>query len=661
MKIKSINIISYGKFNNKKIDFSDGLNVVYGGNEAGKSTLMSFIKSMLYGFTSTRASDISQNDRKKYMPWDGKNLSGEIDVLTDGGKSLRISRISGKSQSFDTAECFDIANSESYTFVPDNEIGISEDAFLKTFYIKQLGTKISGENEEIAQKLINLTHNASEDVSFGDAIDKIRAEMKRYKALKGGGGLITLLQNRLTELNNELSKAEEKRLKNFESAEKKKRLEFDISKYRVEIDSLIKLKETAGIQEKYERHKDYEEKINKYAEDLAKAEADKAETEKYISENQQYETAASDVIYLSREDTEHEEKTLEKLQGKKYFIPLIIALFFITSLFTVTYFLTQNTPVSVIGFFITALISFALYSYFVFKRKKEILKAQDELKRKTVYNSKITAELSKYGVSSFKEYNEKMYLFKNAKAKVSACSGTIAEIRRNIAESQAALGEIDLPESYVPIKIPFSLAETERKLEETRNELENAVAEEARIGGVLSAEISDGRTTDVILTAINDVRTQLDEASCEYEALNLTAKCLEEAYAQMNSDYTPVINKRASEILRRITGGKYNELYLDKKYSVKLIYDGTKNLGYFSSGTCDAVYFCVRLAVADTLFGFDKPIFIDDGFTQYDEEREENAVNELLRRADEGQQIIMFTCRHPQNLPINSKVNIITL
>ena len=49
MKITSININGYGKFANKTINFTDGVNVVYGNNEAGKSTTHTFIKSMLFG------------------------------------------------------------------------------------------------------------------------------------------------------------------------------------------------------------------------------------------------------------------------------------------------------------------------------------------------------------------------------------------------------------------------------------------------------------------------------------------------------------------------------------------------------------------------------------------------------------------------------------
>ena len=50
--IKKVNIIAFGRLKNKIIEFDDGINVVYGENEAGKSTIQAFIKVWLYGFNN---------------------------------------------------------------------------------------------------------------------------------------------------------------------------------------------------------------------------------------------------------------------------------------------------------------------------------------------------------------------------------------------------------------------------------------------------------------------------------------------------------------------------------------------------------------------------------------------------------------------------------
>ena len=68
MKIKSLNIASFGGLKNKQIDFGDNFNIVYGNNENGKTTIMNFVKMMFYG-TERGSGQISKNLRKKYTPW----------------------------------------------------------------------------------------------------------------------------------------------------------------------------------------------------------------------------------------------------------------------------------------------------------------------------------------------------------------------------------------------------------------------------------------------------------------------------------------------------------------------------------------------------------------------------------------------------------------
>ena len=49
MKLLELHINGFGKIHDRTISFSDGINVIYGRNEAGKSTLHTFIRGMLFG------------------------------------------------------------------------------------------------------------------------------------------------------------------------------------------------------------------------------------------------------------------------------------------------------------------------------------------------------------------------------------------------------------------------------------------------------------------------------------------------------------------------------------------------------------------------------------------------------------------------------------
>ena len=47
--IKELNLISFGKFQNKSIKLNPNFNLIYGDNESGKSTISDFIEGVFYG------------------------------------------------------------------------------------------------------------------------------------------------------------------------------------------------------------------------------------------------------------------------------------------------------------------------------------------------------------------------------------------------------------------------------------------------------------------------------------------------------------------------------------------------------------------------------------------------------------------------------------
>ena len=75
MKIKELNIIEFGGLKDRKIAFDEGMNIISGENEAGKSTVMLFIKYMLYGLPRKSASN---TERERAISLDGKRASGSM-------------------------------------------------------------------------------------------------------------------------------------------------------------------------------------------------------------------------------------------------------------------------------------------------------------------------------------------------------------------------------------------------------------------------------------------------------------------------------------------------------------------------------------------------------------------------------------------------------
>lgn len=92
MKIKEVTIRNFGQFHDKKITFAPGLNVVCGGNESGKSTLHTFLVSMLFGMEKARGRAAKRDHYTQYEPWNSASFyCGEMEFEV-GGKSFHLER-----------------------------------------------------------------------------------------------------------------------------------------------------------------------------------------------------------------------------------------------------------------------------------------------------------------------------------------------------------------------------------------------------------------------------------------------------------------------------------------------------------------------------------------------------------------------------------------
>lgn len=90
MKLTKITIVNFGKFSNRTFDFTNPLTVIYGANEAGKSTLVAFIKQVLFGLTIKGNAKLRNDYHPKVMPdIFGGSLTFKEDV-TD--KTYKLSR-----------------------------------------------------------------------------------------------------------------------------------------------------------------------------------------------------------------------------------------------------------------------------------------------------------------------------------------------------------------------------------------------------------------------------------------------------------------------------------------------------------------------------------------------------------------------------------------
>lgn len=207
MIINKLNIISFGGLKDKVIELTDEVNLIYGENEKGKSTIQNFIRIWLYGMNSKRTKDIKSNDRLRFMPITGEKIRGEL-YITHNNRSYIISRSFGVTKKEDTSEIIDFETGEEILDIPKDEPGryffnVNSQTFYKTLFINQLGVSISRDKEEeIIDKAANLLNSDSDNVSVQKALEKLEAIRKSITTPRKTGEL-DILRNKLEALNTE--------------------------------------------------------------------------------------------------------------------------------------------------------------------------------------------------------------------------------------------------------------------------------------------------------------------------------------------------------------------------------------------------------------------------------------------------------------------------
>ncbi len=169
MKINSLYISAFGGIKDLELNFNDGLNIVYGDNENGKTTVMAFIKMMFYG-SERGSAKISKNIRKKYTPWDGSAMAGSIDFEYQN-KRYRLEKEFRSSNSTDKAVLceLDLGTRQSVSDeVGLKFFGLSPAAFERSVFIGQFGYPESDPSAEgeINSKLSNIALTGDENISF---------------------------------------------------------------------------------------------------------------------------------------------------------------------------------------------------------------------------------------------------------------------------------------------------------------------------------------------------------------------------------------------------------------------------------------------------------------------------------------------------------------
>lgn len=235
MKINKIYISAFGGLKDFTLEFEDGLNIIYGNNEDGKSTVAAFIKAMFYG-TGRNSKSLADSPRQKYTPWDNCVMAGRI-YFENAGKNYCLEREFRKSDSTDrilltdtdSGKTVDAGDSTGNKF-----FGMSAAAFERSMFIGNADfIKDGAAASEINGKLSNFAVTGAEDVSYKKIEKNIFDARAKLISKSGKSGSYNEDLQLLGELNERLKKADD-------DAKIKSRLNDTAAKKRAEYEQLYK-------------------------------------------------------------------------------------------------------------------------------------------------------------------------------------------------------------------------------------------------------------------------------------------------------------------------------------------------------------------------------------------------------------------------------------
>ena len=235
MKISKIKINSFGKLKEKEMDLQDGINLIYGKNEAGKSTLLRFIINSFYGISKNKKGK-EYSDFEKYTPWIGEEFSGKIEYELNNKIKYEVYRdFRKKNPKIFNEKKEDISKEFNIDKLKGNEFfyeqtKVDEELFLSTMVVGQQEVKLGNQEQNILlQKIANLVGTGEDNVSYKRALDRInRRQLDEVGTQRSREKPINIIDKNIKELENKKQELEKYESLKYQIEENKNKLKKEI-------------------------------------------------------------------------------------------------------------------------------------------------------------------------------------------------------------------------------------------------------------------------------------------------------------------------------------------------------------------------------------------------------------------------------------------------
>lgn len=610
MKLLDLHIDGFGKFHDRDVTFADGLNIIYGKNEAGKSTIHTFVRCMLFGLERSRGRASRNDTWSHFDPWDfGSSYGGRMRVEQEG-MIYRIERNFQKDQ-----KSFLIVNETlgkqvepTRAFLDQLLCGLNETSYTNTISIGQL--------------------KSATDVGMV-------AELRNYIANMNTTGNMSLNITRATSLLRS-------RRKEFDQ-----QLNPDAARNYATLQSEIRTIEREIAAPEYENQlQEYQNMRTQYHEEITrKQEAREQLLQKVASGRQalsgaQFSDEQSVLDYRDETVRTYEAYQTAKASCSRRSHTVLSVLFLMAAVLvgifaSVVTFQEHARRMALPSVSLPAVISLQdpafllicllilLALIFAFTGVSLLL-SRKRSKRDLAYTGKLLQEVFSRHLGSPVVSEEAMQAF-------------LRRMEENVRLSQVlARSEKAVQEQ----------AEEISGLKDETTACEEVIARQQKTQWELEKKLDRLAQCKDQTESLSRILEENDRIREEIAAIDLALDVMTDLSSTIRDSFGLHLNKAASDMIAEITGGIYDSMSVDENLN---LFMNTRTklvpVSQVSSGTMDQVYLALRLAAARLVQeGHDQmPLIFDDSFVQYDDDRLRTTLK-WISQAYQDHQIIIFTC-----------------
>ena len=621
MKIEKIKINSYGNLKNKEINL-EKLNIIYGKNESGKSTLLNYIKNIFYGISKNKnGRNISDYD--KYLPWGEKDFSGKIKYQLDNNSDFEVYRdFNKKNPEIYNEQLEDISNdfkidkkTGSQFFI--EQTNIDEITFMSTAFSMQKEVVVDSTMQGVLlQKVANLAESGSEDVSYKKALSNINNMLLNEVGTSNSKERpINIAQSNIKQYTIDL-------MTNSDAKEKRYKVEEEINKVKSEI------KEENGKEKLLNSVKSL---IDKNIIEREKIKIKNNILDENNNKIKKLDNEKDNLLNKIKNIDENFDNNLKNKKSKKLINFIIIIFLIIINI--LNFIFIKNKIINIILFLLLPI--YFIYLFIKINKNKKIKKLEEEkINKIKLQNEEIKKQMDILdGQIELLEKNSE-----ETKDEIKNMENILEE-KSNI-EKNTIINSNKNNYSYEYINNLFNsnvdllISTNQRKINELNLQLHKLEIDRDNIDPKLEKLVHTEELLEI-------EQENLDKLQKRAEEYNLAKEILDEAYTEMKKNITPKFNQSLSKNIEKISNGKYKNIIINDNITVELEDGRYVPAESLSIGTIEQIYLSLRLAIMNEITKEKLPVMLDEAFAYYDDERLEAAL-EFLSKIDN--QVILFTC-----------------